>query len=398
MNLFINVLTAVRAIKRNKLRSVLTSVGIIIGISSVIAMFGIGSSAKLAVRNQLFSYGKNAMLFELKKNKKIEESDIAKLRNYIPQIEYVTPARNEPESRSRAIHSYKGKTHRATIWSVGPDYFPLMGRKVEKGRVFTDDEIREYAKVVVIGETVKEELFGQGDAVGKRVHLNNGVYTIIGVLEPKGKAISGEDFDNITIVPYTTGYKNFEHEDYVSEVYVSSREPDDLEYVRRMMKSYFVQKYDIAGKEEHYFEIVTSQDKLQMANSISNSLTILLAGVASISLVVGGIGIMNIMLVSVTERTREIGIRMAIGAKKSDILLQFLLEAIVLSFFGGALGVLLGLGLYYTVTVFAEWPFIFSYFAILTSVVFSAAVGIVFGYLPSKRAAQLHPIDALRHE
>ncbi len=398
MNFFINIVTSIRAIQKNKLRSILTSVGIIIGISSVIAMFGIGTSARLAVREQLFSYGKNAMLFELKRGKRITEEDIKKLRSYIPQIEYITPVRSEPPNRGSNLHEYNGRNHRSWCWSVGLDYFPLKGRNIRSGRLFTKDEIKAYAKVIVIGETVEEKLFGQEQAVGKRVNLNNGVYTVIGVLEPKGKAISGEDFDNITLIPYTTGYKLFENRDYISELYVSSKEAEDIFLVRDMIKRYFIQKYNLTDNVKRYFEISTSQDRLQMANQISASLTILLAGVASISLIVGGIGIMNIMLVSVTERTREIGIRMAIGARKSDIMLQFLLEAIVLSCFGGAFGVLLGLGLYYFVTVIAGWKFIFSYFAIITSVVFSAGVGIFFGYFPSKKAAGLNPIDALRHE
>ncbi|MFW6366031.1 MAG: ABC transporter permease [Spirochaetota bacterium] len=397
MNLFINIVTAFRAIRKNKLRSVLTSVGIIIGISSVIAMFGIGSSAKLAVREQLFSYGKNAMLFEILCGKVITEEDIAKLRSYIPEIEYITPARYDEPRHDTTLHKYEGINHRSQVWFVGQDYFPIQGRTVVRGRIFTREEIKNHAKVCVIGETVALALFGQQEPVGEKITLNNGIYTVIGLLDEKGKAISGEDFDNLTIIPYTTGYKFFDRKDYISEVYVSSREAEDLKTVKRKMMDYFIYKYSLQNKPG-CFEIVTSQDKLKMANDISNSLTILLAGVASISLVVGGIGIMNIMLVSVTERTREIGIRMAIGAKKRDILLQFLLEAIVLSCIGGAVGVILGLGLYYSVTVIVDWPFIFSYFSIVTSVFFSAAVGICFGYFPSKRAAGLNPIEALRHE
>jgi putative ABC transport system permease protein len=397
MNILINVITALRAIRKNKMRSILTSFGIIIGISSVISVFGIGTSARLAVREQLFSYGKNAMLFELRSYKWITENDIKLLRESIPQIEFITPALSTPPRRSKTIHVYQGNNHRTTIWSVDRDYFPLQGRVIEKGRVFTDDEINEYGKVIIIGETVKRKLFGQENPINKRIMLNNGIYTVIGTLKPKGKAITGEDFDDVSVIPYTTGYKFFEEKSYISEILVSTKQAEDIYYVRDVIKRYFMKKYSIPD-DKKYFRIATSADRLEMANLISNALTILLTGVASISLFVGGIGIMNIMLVSVTERTREIGIRMAIGAKKSDILNQFLFESIVLSVIGGLFGVIFGLGLYYAVTELANWPFIFSYVSIIVSVVFSGMVGVLFGYMPSKRAASLNPIDALRHE
>ncbi|MDA3899125.1 MAG: ABC transporter permease [Spirochaetes bacterium] len=398
MNLRINIVTAMRALRRNKMRSMLTSIGIIIGISSVIAMIGIGSSAQIAVREKIFSYGANAVQVRLIHGKAAAISDLEKLRQYIPQIKYLTPNEYTSERRASTTHTYKQKKMNVRINFVDVDYFDIQKRSATSGRIFTKNEIEQYAKVVVIGARVRDELFVLEDPIGKQVWINNTTYTVIGVLDEKGEAISGEHFDELSIIPYTTGLRRFLNRTSFDNILAVPYNDKDLDLVTEMIKKYYIEKFSLIDNYDTYFRVSSSQDRMQIADDITNALSILLAGIASISLFVGGVGIMNIMLVSVTERTREIGIRMAIGAKKNDILLQFLLESIVLSSLGGIVGVFLGLMVYYIMTQIVQWPFVFSVGAIFISVFFAACVGIFFGYYPSKKAANLKPIDALRFE
>ncbi|MBN2434644.1 MAG: ABC transporter permease [Spirochaetes bacterium] len=398
MNLRINIITALRALRRNKMRSMLTSIGIIIGISSVIAMMGIGSSAQIAVREMVFSYGANAAKIRLLRGKKVALSDLERIKRFIPQIKYVSPSEHINPRDSRSLHRYKQKKMNPRIEFVGVNYFEIQKRSIIAGRTFTKEEIDQYSKVAIIGTRVRDELFVLEDPIGKQLWINGTTYTVIGILEEKGESFSGDHFDELTLVPFTTGLRRFWNTDSLSNVVVVPYHDEDLALVAEQVKQYYINKFNLITDPDSYFVITSSQDKMQMADDITSALSLLLAGIASISLFVGGVGIMNIMLVSVTERTREIGIRMAIGAKKHDIMLQFLLESIVLSSLGGIVGVLLGLIVYYVMTIITQWPFVFSFISIFISVCFAAAVGIFFGYYPSKKAANLKPIDALRFE
>lgn len=397
MNFTINIITALKALRRNKMRSLLTSIGIIIGISSVIAMIGMGSSAQIAVREKMYSYGSNAMMVALN-GYQFNEYDVDKLRHYLPQIKNMSPLEWRSEGSSVSLHQYKKKHHRAAVYFANSEYFEINGRMVSDGRLFTPEEVRAYDKVAVIGSKVRDKVFGVENPLGKVVMINKTAFKVIGVLEARGQALSGRDFDNLTIVPYTIGLQRFSKKHTFNRITLSTESEYDLDEVGNQIQKYCIQRFNIVQEVDRKVSIETSEEKLKMANDITSALKLLLAGIASISLFVGGVGIMNIMLVSVTERTREIGIRMAIGAKKSDIMLQFLLESIVLSVLGGIIGVLLGLVLYYAIARFIDWPFIFSVGSISVSVLFAAAVGIFFGYYPSKKAANLKPIEALRYE
>ncbi len=399
MNIGINILTALRALKRNKMRSALTSIGIIIGISSVIAMIGLGSSAQIAVRDMVTSYGKNAIYVSLLKGKKFNANDLDAIRKLMAQIKYISPANYISETRdASAIHYYRDKKHRAKIYLASEDFFPLQDRYAANGRLFTKREIDAFDKVIVIGQTVANKLFFSEDPLNKQIMINNSTYRVIGVLDKKGEAIGGEDFDNYSVIPYTIGMQRFKSSSGFSSIFVSVENDADLPQLEKVLVEYCKQRFSLVSESTSELKISKSEDRLKIADDITGALSMLLAGIASISLFVGGVGIMNIMLVSVTERTREIGIRMAIGAKRRDIMFQFLLESIVLSGLGGVFGVILGLLIYFTVTYAIHWPFIFSVSAVFISVGFSAAVGIFFGYYPSKKASNLKPIDALRYE
>ncbi len=400
MKIKINTITALRALKRNRLRSCLSIIGIIIGISSVIAMIGLGSSAKIAVEEKVQSYGTNALAVLLRRHKNFDAGDLNVIKNYIPQIKYITPMMYIGEKEKESIHRYGKKNCRARLYFCSEDYFKIQDRSAAEGRLFTDKDVASSAKVVVIGSSVKEKLFGREDPVGKIITISSFPFTVIGVMNKKGSALSGRDFDSMSVFPYTSGLQRFMNTALFDEIHMSTSYGYEVAPAAKAAEKYVIRKFFPGAKtgDRSLVKITTSDDKLKMAKYITTALSALLAGIASISLFVGGVGIMNIMLVSVTERTREIGIRMAIGAKKNDIMLQFLFESFFLSTVGGIIGILAGLGLYYLVCVLVDWVFIFSPMAIIIAFVFSAAVGIFFGYYPSKKAAELKPIEALKYE
>ena len=394
MNLNNAFITAVRALSRNKMRSSLTSIGIIIGISSVIIMVGLGNSAQIVVKDKMYTYGTNAMKIETNHKYPFAKSDLDFLKKTFYQIKYITPIVQD----TSALAKYKNKHSRVRLFGVGKDFLNIKNRKIAKGRFFNEDEIYSMAKVAVIAPTNQKKLFGLKDPIGEQIVVNGLPLKVIGILEEAGQAFSGTDFDNILVIPYSTFTVRIYNQKIFHQMYISTHNGKLVESTKELLDSYYRKKFAIPSKVESDIKIFTSKDKLKMANDISNALAILLAGIASISLFVGGIGIMNIMLVSVTERTREIGIRMAIGAKKRDILVQFLIESATLSSIGGIIGILLGLGIYLTIIIFVEWPFLFSPLSTFISVLFSAAVGIFFGYYPARKAANLKPIEALKYE
>ena len=398
MNIKNSIITAVRSLRRNKLRSFLTCIGIIIGVSSVILMIGLGNSARIEVKDKITNFGENGISVEVKPwGKLITINDIVSLKNEMYEISKISPICYVSEKNG--FIRYNEKFTRAKVWGANNDFVNIKNRFVIDGRSFIDEDIDTYAKVAIIGLTIKEKLFENVDPIGELILINGVPMQIIGVLNRAGKAFSGNDFDNEIIVPHSTAnVRLFGRRNVYKEMLLSTKEENMLDDATKKILKYFRTTHNIADGAEDDFWINTSKEKLKMTEDITRALTFLLAGIASISLFVGGVGIMNIMLVSVTERTREIGIRMAIGAKKKDILLQFLIEAVTLTSAGGAIGILLGLVIYFIIVAALKWIFIFSLFSVLISFIFSTSVGIFFGFYPAKKASNLKPIDALKFE
>ncbi len=386
-------ITSGRALAKNKMRSALTSIGIIIGVSSVIVMIGLGNSAQIAVRNKVFSYGSNGMAVKTGVHQ-VTNSDIITLKKHYYQIEYITPV----AFKKNVLTKFRRDHINSRLFGVNHQFLRIRGRKLKKGRFFSAGEVVRNAKVAVIGPSQVKELFGNKNPIGQQIILDQFPVKVIGVMETAGSSFGGTDFDNVIIIPFTTANSRIFKKRTFWEFYVSANSAKNVEETKNLIHRYLRRKFNYHPGKEDNFKIMTSKEKQKIANDISGALSILLAGIASISLFVGGVGIMNIMLVSVTERTREIGIRMAIGAKKRDIMMQFIIESVTLSTIGGFVGILLGLGIYYIIIIVAEWPFIFSLFSILISFLFAAAVGIFFGYYPARKASALKPIDALKFE
>jgi putative ABC transport system permease protein len=394
MNLKSSYKSAYRALIRNKMRSMLTSIGIIIGVSSVILMVGLGSSAKIEVRNRIQNYGSNGFSLSYLFRTPMPDKDYYMLKKMFHQIEYITPYLRFRNQQIR----YSGLLVPSLVYGVNNDYFSMRDWQLTMGRYFMDDEISSNSNVVIIGSSVQKKLFGYYNPLNHNIFIDKRPYRIIGVLQETGSSLAGEDFDDIVAMPYTTCMIRYYGDKIIDGIQASASTDDGLDEMVHALYGYLRSTHRIMPGQPDDFRIETSKDKMKMADSISQTLSLLLAGVASISLIVGGVGIMNIMLVSVSERTREIGIRMAIGAKKRDILLQFLIESMALSFAGGTVGIILGLSSYLIIIKYLDWAFVFSISSIFISFLFSAAIGIFFGYYPAHKASALKPIEALRFE
>ncbi len=398
MNIKNAIITAIRSLRRNKLRSFLTSIGIVIGVSSVILMIGLGSSARVEVKDKVANFGDNGISVESKPGgKRISNNDILTIKNEIFEIDKISPICYIPEKGG--LLRYRNNITHAKMWGVSNEYLIIKGRSVINGRSFNEEDYNSFAKVVIIGLTVKEMVFGNRDPIGEQILYNGVPLQVIGILNRAGVAFSGNDFDNEIMIPYTTANIRFfgKRNDY-AEMLLSTREENMLDDASRKLVKYLRTVHNLRADAEDDFWIKTSKEKLKMTEDITRALSLLLAGIASISLFVGGVGIMNIMLVSVTERTREIGIRMAIGAKRRDVLFQFLIEAVTLTSAGGAIGIMLGLVIYLIIIIVLKWAFVFSILSVLISFIFSTAVGVFFGYYPARKASNLKPIDALKFE
>jgi putative ABC transport system permease protein len=393
-----------KAIARNKMRSVLTALGIIIGVACVIAMISVGQGSQAAIQAQISSLGTNfLMIFPgiatqsgariFTGQSTITDDDVAAVKSECRSVAYVSPS-----SRSAAQIVTGNLNWGTSVQGVGVDWPFVRSWNVEKGAFFGDSEVRSAAKVCILGSTVATALFGDQNPVDQSVRIKNIPFRVIGVLETKGGSTMGQDQDDTVIAPYTTVMKLLKRTTKIDMFMASAVSRQAVDAAQAEIEALLRQRHRIGPGQDSDFMIRSQQEIAQTADETSRTLSVLLASAASISLLVGGIGIMNIMLVSVTERTREIGIRMAIGAKGRDILLQFLIEAVTLSVAGGAIGIGLGVGVSQFLAWKVRWPIVLSPAAVVLAFGFSAAIGIFFGFYPARKAAQLDPIEALRYE
>jgi len=396
------LLQALRSIRRNLLRSFLTILGIVIGVSAVITMVTLGNGATLAVQNQISGLGTN--LLQVRPGQRLghgggvaaiafKEADADAIASQIGGIAAVAP-----EARAGATVVAGGRNWSSSIIGSTNAWLETGNWKLRDGRIFSDDELRAGAAVCLIGETVRRELYGTRAAVGEQLRVKQMSCEVVGVLASKGQGAFGNDQDDLVLLPIRTLQRRITGNIRVNTLLVSMMDGSDAERVKASLTQLLRERRKLASSDEDNFNVL---DTKQLADTLSGTtkvMTMLLGAVAAVSLLVGGIGIMNIMLVSVTERTREIGLRLAIGALEREVLLQFLIEAVVLSSLGGLIGIVLATVASIVLAGVMDVPYLFNPGVNLLSFVFSAGIGVLFGYFPARRAARMDPIDALRHE
>ncbi len=397
-----SLLLALRSIRRNLLRSFLTILGIVIGVSAVITMVTLGNGATLAVQNQISSLGTNLLMVRPGQRlgagggggaPSFKEADAQAVATQIGGIRAVAP-----EARTNTTVVANGKNWTTLITGSTNEWFDVSNWTLASGRRFMDDELQAGAAVCLIGQTVQRELFGGRDALGQMVRVKQFSCTVVGVLASKGQAAMGNDQDDVVVVPLRTLQRRVTGNQRVNTLLVSMQDGADADSVKASLNTLLRERRKLDASEDDNFNVL---DTKQLADTLSGTtqvMTTLLGAVAAVSLLVGGIGIMNIMLVSVTERTREIGLRLAIGALEREVLLQFLIEAVSLAALGGLVGIALATVASIVLAQVMGVPYVFDAGINLLAFVFSAAIGVVFGYVPARRAAQLDPIEALRHE
>ena len=396
---------ALRALRRNKMRSALTALGIIIGVASVVAMVAVGNGAQARITSQVAALGQNLLTVfagsrrtggvssGLGSASTITLADADAIGREVTDVVAISP---EISTSAQAIAN--GRNWSTSIVGESPDYLKIRDWKLAAGSMFTDRDVRGAAKVAVIGSKTCHELFGPLNPVGQTVRVKNIPFVIIGLLESKGAGMGGQNQDDRIIIPYTTAMKRITGDRYLRSVSVQIASADRMDAAQQQITSLLRQRHRLTAGRDDDFNIFNQKEIADTVNSISLVITLLLGSIAGISLVVGGIGIMNIMLVSVTERTREIGIRIAVGAQPSAIKLQFLIEAITLSLLGGLIGVFIGIGVSRLVAIFADFKAIVSVSSIVLAFGVSFVIGVFFGFYPAQKAAALDPIDALRYE
>ena len=406
MDLVAIIRIAMRALARNKLRSILTMLGIIIGVGAVIAMVSVGQGAQQQAQQQIAAMGSNMLFVQSGTvnrggmrmgwgaTKTLVYDDMVAILRECPSVKAAAPG-----SQASAQVVFGNDNWATNINGTEPQYFDIRSWPMAEGSSFSQDDVSMAANVAVVGETVRKNLFGATDPIGETVRINNLPFKVVGLLTPKGSsAAMGQDQDDIILVPITTLQKKITGQDWLRWIMVSALSKDASYTAQQQITALLRDRHRIRSAQDDDFFVRNLADMADLADQNARLFTILLGSIASISLLVGGIGIMNIMLVSVTERTREIGIRMAIGATEGDVQQQFLIEAVVLSIVGGVIGILSGMGASYLITQTLGWPVLVSPTAILAAVLFSMAVGVFFGFYPARKAARLDPIEALRYE
>jgi putative ABC transport system permease protein len=407
MNLFAILKVAVRALNRNKLRTALTMLGIIIGVGAVIALVSIGQGAQAMVQDQINGMGTN-MMFIMPGNvtfggaslgagaaNTLTEEDVQAMVKEIPTI-----AAASPMVRASGQLVFGNQNWFVQIQGSNEKFPEIRNWRVDRGEFFTDTDVRSAERVIVLGKTVADKLFSGLEPIGQMIRVRNLPFRVVGVLTAKGQSMVGQDQDDTAIVPYTTVQRKLLGQQIpsIGQAMISSISPEASAVTEKQVAELLRQRHKIQPGQTDDFMVRNMTDVAQTSAQITTLMTILLGSIAAISLLVGGIGIMNIMLVSVTERTREIGIRMAVGARPNYIRLQFLTESLVLSLVGGFVGVMIGGSLAAVVARFLGWPTLVSAISVLISFVFATAIGIFFGYYPAHKAAALDPIEALRYE
>ncbi|HNV60523.1 MAG TPA: ABC transporter permease [Rhodoferax sp.] len=396
------LMLALRSIRRNLMRSFLTVLGIVIGVSAVITMVTLGNGATLAVQNQISSLGTN--LLQVRPGQRMgpggggnavafKESDGEAIASQIGGVAAVAP-----EARSAATLVANGRNWSSSVIGSTNDWLITGNWKVKDGREFSTDEMRAGAAVCMVGETVRRELFGTQGALGSQLRVKQISCEIVGILESKGQGAFGNDQDDVVLVPIKTLQRRITGNTRVNTLLVSMQDGSDGTRVTAGITQLLRERRKLSSTDEDNFNVLDTKQLAETMSGTTKVLTMLLGAVAAVSLLVGGIGIMNIMLVSVTERTREIGLRLAIGALEREVLLQFLIEAVVLAALGGLVGIVLATAASIGLAALMDVPYTFNLAVNVLSFVFSAVIGVVFGYFPARRAARMDPIDALRHE
>jgi putative ABC transport system permease protein len=404
---------AIRSLRKNKMRAGLTVLGVVIGIAAVTTMVSIGQSASALVQGQFQALGTNVIVIlpEFQRRGGVRQSATVTLtaadsREVALQCDDVLAASPIVGAAGQIIYGNSNWSPNE-MFGVGADYLLVRNWRIEAGGFFTEDDIKANAKVCVVGRTVVTKLFQTADPIGQTVRVRNIPFRIIGVLEKKGVDMVGTDKDNVVLMPYTTVRKRLQGSsfDNVNAIMASAVAADRMDDATEQIEQLLYERHGIAPGQPPDFRVQNTTEIAQTLGVVTGTMTLMLSAIAGISLLVGGVGIMNIMLVSVTERTKEIGIRMAVGAKGGDILRQFLVEAVVLSSIGGLIGVLLGTAasmgataLINRFTAGEDWPMIISVQAAVVAMLFAAAVGVFFGFYPARRASRLDPIEALRYE
>ena len=397
---------ALRALANNKLRAFLTMLGIIIGVASVIAMLAIGQGSKKSIQQQISEMGSNMIMIhpgaEMRGGVRQDPSAMQtlKLENYEKLSEECTYLSGISPNVSSSGQLVAGaNNYPSSVSGVSMDYLTIRQLTVEQGEMFTENDIRTAAKVCVIGKTIVDNLFPDGsDPIGKVIRCNQIPFRVIGVLKSKGYNSMGMDQDDVVLAPYSTVMKRLLAQTYLSGIFASALTEDMTDEAVDEITTILRREHKLKETDDDDFTIRTQQELSSMLNTTTDLMTTLLACIAGISLVVGGIGIMNIMYVSVTERTREIGLRMSVGARGVDILSQFLTEAILISITGGLIGVIIGCGASFMIKTIAHWPVFIQPWSVLLSFLVCTVTGVFFGWYPAKKAADLDPIDALRYE
>jgi len=397
---------ALRALRRSKLRSALTSIGIMIGIAAVVCVVAIGRAGSVRSEEQLKNLGTNLVWIEegsrapngvrtgSHTNHTLTLGDMEAI-GQIPQIRIVSP-----NVDGRIQIAYGNRNWRTGWRGVSPEYFEIKGWTIGEGELFTDEDVRRVNSVCLIGRTVRERLFGDEAAVGKTFRMGNQLCIVLGVLVPKGQSAVGQDLDDTILLPFTMGVSKIRGKGlpWLDDILCSAVTPQAVGEAVVEIESLLRQRHHLTEGQDSDFNVRRPEEVIKAQLETSRTFAVLLISIASISLIIGGIGIMNVMLVSVSERTREIGLRLAVGATQAAVQLQFLAEAVLLSLFGGVLGIALGIGSSYAAGRALEWPITIPTQAIVVAPIFACAVGVLFGFYPARKAARLDPIEALRHE